>query len=200
MKLLSIQIPTVVGREKSFNDLYAFINYQITKHRLQDDVEVIYQKDNKQMSIGDKRQALYLMADAEYSVQIDDDDYVHNDYVKLICDQLTWLKDTKRPLPDCIGYYEKCYINGVESESTISNKYFDWAELSNGNHIRTPFFKTPIKTEICLQVGVNDMRFGEDHDFARRIKPLLINEVFIYEYMYIYRHVSTPHNERYGIK
>ena len=36
MKLLSIQIPTVVGHEKSFNDLYAFINYQITKHRLHD--------------------------------------------------------------------------------------------------------------------------------------------------------------------
>lgn len=195
MKLLSIQIPTILGREKQFNELHAFINHQIVRERLKDVIEVKELKDNKQLSIGTKRQRLYEMSDAVYSVQIDDDDWLHADFCKLVIKAIT-------ETPDCITYKEHCIIDGKTYFSNFSLNYSDWATFKTGRitYARTPFFKTPIKTDICLRVGVNDMRFGEDHDFAKRIKPLLKTEVHIDEFMYLYRHVSTPHNERYGIK
>ena len=49
--------------------------------------------------MSDKRQALYLMADAEYGVQIDGCDYVHNDYIKLTMRRINMDKGTKRPSP-----------------------------------------------------------------------------------------------------
>jgi len=195
MKLLSIQIPTILGREKLFNELYSFITHQINRDRFKDVVEVIACKDNKQLSIGAKRQRLYEMADAKFSVQVDDDDWLHNQYVKKVLFAI-------HAYPDCITYKEHCFIDGRIELSNFSLNYSDWASFKTGRikHARTPFFKTPIKTDLCLRTGVNDMRFGEDHDFAKRIKPILKTEVHIDEFMYIYRHTSTPHNERYGIK
>ncbi len=48
-------------------------------------------------------------------------------------------------------------------------------------------------------VGVKDMRFGEDHDFANRILPFLKTEHYIDREMYIYQYKSEPHNIKYGI-
>ncbi len=195
MKLLSIQIPTILGREKAFNELYAFLMHQITRDRLKDVIEVIACKDNKELSIGSKRQRLYEMADAKYSVQIDDDDWLHNEYCKKVIKAM-------ETTPDCITYKEHCTIDGRIEFSNFSLNYSDWASFKVGRikHARTPFFKTPIKTDLCLRTGVNDMRFGEDHDFAKRIKPILKTEIHIDEFMYLYRHNSTPFKERYGIK
>lgn len=195
IKKLSILIPTLPEREAKLKTLLAFLKPQLNHF-----VEIIIDDTAKEaMSIGNKRNELYKKAIGTYSVQIDDDDLVPDNYIHEVLKAL----DNK---PDCVGYLEDCMMDGIKKLSIISIACQEW---SNGNrqtdgfdYLRTPFFKTPIKTELCEQVGVADMRFGEDHDFAKRIYPLLKKEEFINKIMYYYSANSlTPeqHQERYGI-
>lgn len=193
--LLSILIPTVTERADQFHQLLTYIQGQIHDHRLHDLVEVLFLRDDKEITIGDKRNRLYKMAEGEWSWQIDDDDWIHYEAVPMIVDAL---KDR----PDCVGFKELCIFDGKRVESSgFSIKYPGWLDNYDGfNHVRTPFFKTPINTRLCLQCPVPHIRFGEDHEFSKMIKPLLKDEYFIDEFIYTYRHNSSPHNQRYGIK
>lgn len=193
---LSICIPTIVGREEQFTRLYTELDNQIKLARLEHDIEIISEKDNKEISIGAKRDILYKRAKGKYCVHIDDDDLIVDDYIQTVYEHLNGV--------DCIGYVERCIINGQVQYSKISNEFLEWeTKEENGFHYkRTPFFKTPILTEICQRVGVEDMRFGEDHDFARRVKPHLKIEIFINKVMYLYSANSLTaeqHKERYGL-
>ena len=173
-KLLSIQIPTVVGREAPFKKLYAFIEKQCEPYK--DLIEIISIKDNKTISIGQKRQRLYEMANGLYSWQIDDDDWIADNAIDLIMGVI-------REGNDCITFMEQCLFNGKPNgKSNFSIQYKEWADNVGGfDHVRTPFHKSPIKTKLCLQAGVKDMRYGEDHQFSKDILPLLNTESHIDE-------------------
>lgn len=196
--ILSICIPTVNGREKSFNNLIGEIDRQLEEINAKKMVEVIVKKDNKEISVGEKRDWLYKQCKGKYAVQIDDDDMIAKNYIASVLDAAK--KDC-----DCITYIEDCTIDGVKSKSLITLKFPGWIErlkepVNDCIRVRTPFFKTPIKTKICKIVGVKDMRFGEDVDFSKRVYQYLMSEMFINEPMYIYQYVKTPHKQRYGIK
>lgn len=193
---LTICIPTVVGREEQFTALYAKLDLQRKLANLSGDVDIIYEKDNKEISIGKKRDMLYNRAKGLYSVQIDDDDDVVDDYIETIYHELTG--------EDTIGYVERCIINGSVQYSKISGEFNDWeSKYEEGYHYRrTPFFKVPILTELCKKVGVDDLRFGEDHDFARRLKPHIKTHKFINKVMYLYSAntlTAEQHKNRYGL-
>ena len=198
---LSVLIPTVVGREAQFETLFLSLQSQINEYGLSQQVEIVAASDNKEISIGKKRDCLYKMATGKFSVQIDDDDSICSDYLYLINNVI---KDNE---VDCIGYYELCTMDGNKFLSVISKEVKEWETYPNVpigklKYRRTPFFKVPILTELCKQIGVNDMRFGEDHDFAKRIHPLLKKEFFIYKEMYFYSSNSLTkkeHDKRYGI-
>lgn len=214
---LSILIPTVAGREEKFNKLHDFIQRQIAVNDINSsyinvigdktfgggiqglyEIEIISYSDNKEISIGEKRNRLYKLAHGKFSWMIDDDDWTHHQAIKLIIDAIK-----SNPEADCIGFKELCIYNGKRVESSnFSLKYKEWADNYDGfNHVRTPFHKTPIATKLCQSVGVKDMRYGEDHEFAKDIYPLLETEVYIDEFIYHYRHNdSEEHNEKYGIK
>jgi len=194
-KLLSILIPTVIERAEQFHKLKQFINRQIIDYDLHDLVEILFLQDNKEITIGDKRNRLYRMANGVYSWQVDDDDFLHYQALPLIIDEI---KDMDC---DCVGFKELCIFDGKRVESSnFSIRYGGWADNVDGfNHVRTPFFKTPIKTRLCLQCPIPPIRFGEDHAFAQAIYPLLQKENYIDEFIYHYLYNSTPHNQRYGI-
>jgi hypothetical protein len=99
MYRLTIGIPTVVGREKLFDRLLNEVNSQIEKNSLKKEVQVIIEKDNKEISIGAKRQKMYERSKGLFTVQIDDDDWIVEDFVKSCYDA------TFEPV-DCIGYHE----------------------------------------------------------------------------------------------
>jgi len=194
MNTLSIQIPTTHDRKELFNDLIAKLEYMVKTYGLESDIEIISLCDAKEMTIGEKRERLYALSSGLYSWQIDSDDMISADALPLIMEAI-------KEGPDCITFLELCKIDGVESRSRFSLEYSDWGEnIGEYDHLRTPFFKTPIKTELCRQVQIPHIRFGEDHAFAKLIKPLLKTEAHIPKPLYYYRHISTPFNERYGIK
>ena len=193
MYKLSILIPTTIDREKEFSALWAFLHNILDLHDFHNEVQLLYAIDNKEMSIGAKRQWLYEQAEGRYSWQIDSDDCIAADAIPLILEAI-------KEDADCITFQEKCIIDGVESISDIRLHYSDWCESEFGyDHIRTPFFKTPIKTEICRKVPVPDLRFGEDHVWAKAIKIYIQSETYIPKMLYYYTRISSDHNTRYGI-
>jgi hypothetical protein len=194
--LLSICIPTVVGREVKCEKLLSNIRTQILRGNFHDVVETIIDKDNKEVSIGAKRDRMYKRCNGMFSVQIDDDDDIAEDYIE------TFMNNYNEDV-DCYGYQELCTFDGkTQKKSDFTIRCKEWHERpDNGfHHFRTPFCKTPIKTTICKFVGVKDIRFGEDHDFAKRIFPYLRNEKYIDKIMYYYKFESEEHKKKYGIK
>ena len=196
--LLSILIPTVVGRESEFSRLRQSVQDQAKWIILtdQDEVEILFAIDNKQMTICEKREWLYGQASGLYSWQIDDDDTIANDAIWEIFKANIYN-------PDCITFKEHCTINGSIFRSNHSLKYDDWGEKQDGfDYVRTPFMKSVIKTEIAKSVPVPHLRYSEDHEWARLLKPHLKTEIHIDQELYFYQHNSKPedHNIRYGIK
>lgn len=191
---LSILIPTIVERAEQFDKLVSYIENLIDIGGFENEIEILSFSDNKEATIGEKREELYKFARGIYSWQIDDDDEIAPDAMQLIMDAIYWDHD-------CITFRERCLINGEQYKSNFSLKYADWGDQQDGyDFVRTPFFKTPIKTEICRCIPIPHIRFGEDHAFAKLIRPHLESEYHIDKELYYYIHNSTPHNERYGIK
>jgi hypothetical protein len=215
--LLSILIPTVTNRlvacDKLVNNIISLVDDSWTNgcriglmeshidyyYFNNNPIEIITCRDEKQLTIGEKRESLYIVANGLYSWQIDDDDDIASDAIELIIEAI-------KQEPDCITFQEHCMINGVHYKSNHSLTYGDWEgdgqkELSDGFHFhRTPFMKSVIKTEIARSVPVPHIRFGEDHQWSQALKPLLKTELHIPQDIYFYQHTSTDFNTRYGIK
>lgn len=204
--LLSILIPTVVGREKEYDKLFGKLRMlgkciigdltQKNIHRCEgrDGVELISLKDNKEMTIGEKREKLYQMATGTHSWMIDDDDDIAPNAIQLILEAIR-----SNPDVDCITFEEHINIDGKIQRSNHSLKYADWANDTDGfDYARTPFMKSVIKTEIAKSVPIPHIRFGEDHEWAKALKPHLKTEIHIDEQIYKYIHRSSNHETRYG--
>lgn len=191
--LLSILIPTIVGREQQFEYLVERLNKQIG---LLGNIEIVSCKDNKEISIGAKRQQLIEAAQGKYSVQCDDDDWLADNFIERVYPFL-------HADPDAVTYLES--VNGTQV-ACHSSMWQSWANNKEGyQYVRTPFYKDVIRTDIVKQIGFKDMRYGEDADFAERLKKsgLIKSEVFLNEIMYYYHMkplTKQEHAERYGIK
>lgn len=212
---LSILIPTVYGRENNLSSLLKSLSkyspidvksdlkenefgYIGTRYDLED-VEIIVVKDNKQNTIGAKREYMYSLANGLYSQMTDDDDELAPNAIQLILEAIK-----SNPEVDCITFEEHIDIDGKIEKSNHSLIYGDWEgeggkELWDGFHYhRTPFMKDVIRTDIARSVPIPHIRFGEDHQWAQALKPRLKTEVHIPEQLYKYIHSSTDFNERYG--
>lgn len=155
-------------------------------------IEILVMVDDKQNSVGVKRQKLLEHAKGEWVAGIDSDDLVADTYIE---DILNALKEN----PDHVGFLEDCDIDGEKSLSIFSIKHHFWGENSEGyDHIRCANPKSVIRRSIALQVGYQDCRFGEDRIFSEAVTPLLKTEVFIDKPLYHYIHNSSPSHERYG--
>jgi hypothetical protein len=189
---LTICIPSVTERNSIFTELYNHISNQIVNNT--SEVQILCDIDNKEVSIGAKRQRMLQKTLGEYVTMVDDDDFVADDFVERI---LAAIEDNS----DFIGFEIECSGTVGKTES-VSNKWNDWGENIGGyDYVRTPYHKSPIKTEIARQIGFKDMRYGEDYDFSKRLKQssLIKTESFIQKTMYFYRYKDEPHNQKYGI-
>jgi len=194
--LLTILIPTVVGREAEFDKLKGNIDLQCAILGGYDEVEILSLKDNKEITIGEKRERLYAMANGLFSWMIDDDDSISPDAIQTI---LAVIKDN--PNIPCITFRENCMMNGEYKSSNHSIKYEKWADNFDGyDYVRCPFYKDVIRTDIAQSVPFEYVRYNEDEKFSMAIKPLLTDEAHIDKeiYFYIYEPKDT-HEERYGL-
>ena len=194
----AILIATIETRKTQFEKLRSFIQSQIVKNSLVGECEIVHISDNKEISVGLKRQRLLELANSDYVAFIDDDDWVSEDYLPAIMNSIN------SNFPDSIGFLIRCTFDGsVPIIAKASNKYSDWAEDTDGyKYVRTPYHKTPIKRDLAIQIGFKDIRYAEDHDYSRRLKAagLIRKEDFIDLPLYYYSYVHENPNTKYGFK
>ena len=165
-------------------------------HRKATSVEYIALSDNKEISIGAKRQKLLELASGEFVVFFDDDDAPSPDYVRNILDAIT-------PDIDCIGMNVYMTTNGKNPQKCCHRlKYKHWANKVDGwDYVRNITHFNPVLRSVALRVGFKDLRFGEDKLYSDGVSALLTKEAYITEPLFHYRYTNTTkHNEKYGIK
>lgn len=189
---LSVLIATTYDRRPLFNKLYA----EFVRQSEGFPVEVLFEEDGKQISIGKKRQKLLNRAIGNYITYFDSDDFPMNDYIP----QMLVAIEKK---PDCVGFLIKMTTNNMNPQVCChSLKYKVWAEKVDGyDYVRSPGHFNPIRREIALKVGFKDMRFGEDHVYSKGVTHLCKTEVFIDKELFHYRYSNkVPHRQKYGIR
>lgn len=203
--LLSLLIPTVVGREQELKSLLAKIKtgpiieaYPHCDIRIDfknRPIEVVIAKDEKQMTIGGKRELLYNSANGLYSWQIDDDDSIAEDAISLILQAIK-----ENPGVDCVTFRENCMRNGEYKSSNHSLVYEKWQDNFDGyDYVRCPFYKDVIRTEIAKSVPFPKIRYGEDEQWSMALRPHLKTEYHIDKELYYYFYSpKDTHEERYG--
>jgi len=185
---LAILIPTIYGREAMLDRLMDILNPQLRKYG--SDVAVFFDKDNKQRSIGAKRNHLTetaIAAGFSHRAFIDDDDTVTEDYLDL-------------NMPGVYGNYDCNSLVGIYSVNGIINpnkhiflhslKYTHWWEDSQF------YYRNPNHLNVCSlskigHIKFQEKNFGEDgcwsEDIAR--EGCLKNEYEITKpfYNYLFR-------------
>jgi len=159
-----------------------------------EDVEVLWLGDNRKMTIGEKRNWLLSMAKGEYVVFVDDDDRLEPDYVDELL--LGCIHDSD------VICFNVMYspINGEPMPVYYSSRYVD--ENKDGFFLRAPNHLMCFKRELALRIMFIETNFGEDNDFAARIKPLIksewqINKV-LYHYLYSFENSESERRQRNG--
>ena len=192
---LSILIATTIDRQHQFEQLYKELILQ--SYGLM--VEVLYLEDNKEMSIGTKRQKLLEMATGDWIVFFDSDDEPSSSYVSKILSAIE--NDC-----DCIGIRGFMTTNGTNRKSWVHRlgleiKGDGITKVGEYDYTRPIIHFNPVKRELALKAGFKDLRYGEDMDYAKRLNPLLKKEYFIDSDLFHYKYSNKePHASKYGIK
>lgn len=197
-KKWSILICTLDEREESFKKLYDKLIAQINKLDLQDQIEVLSFKDNREHKIGFKRNALIAQSTGEYVNFLDDDDDIHDDYIGMIYNALS-------QNPDCVKLIGVMTTRGENPQKFIhSVKYNNSYGYQDGAYVRPPNHLSTMKRAVACQFLFPETNFAEDKNWAVRIAEsgLLKNEAVIDEPYYFYYYDGkydanhqTPENE-----
>ncbi len=182
--ILSLLICSLTERKVLLDELLACLSPQLV-----DGVQILINSDNGRKSVGRKRNELIKGATGKYIAFIDDDDIVSDDYVSLI---LNAVKDNC----DVVGIHLLMTRNGkIETECRTyhSLKYKSWWDegdpdrLGKKRYFRNPNHLNPVKRKFAFVTGFPEVDSGEDHDYSKRLLPLLKTEVYIEKPIYHYR-------------
>lgn len=187
MTKLSILIPSLVSRDEMYQSLIEELNKQINECNASEDVEILSLIDEKEMSIGEKRNQLQQSAKGKYSCFFDDDDWPSSDYISKI---LKAIEEDK----DCCSFTGVITFDGQTPEIfEHSLKYPEWRTNDTGTpkYERYPNHLNVIKTSIARNFSFLNISHGEDHDWstqihkAKALRSESVIEGVIYHYKYV---------------
>ena len=182
MHKLSILIPSLEERKKTLEQLKTELANQIGKRN----VEVLSLSDNRQMSIGQKRNMLLTQSTGEYVAFVDDDDMVSPDYIEKVLNALT-------KNPDCSSLTgEIVFSDGYSRPFIHSLRYTQWIDDHEGKvYYRPPNHLNAVRRAIAVQVGFPPWNSGEDRSFSMGIRHYLKKEEWIEGVIYNYKCSKT---------
>jgi len=187
MSLLTILIPTITERSAKLQNLLAILDVQC-KHF---DTPIITHEDNRELSIGAKRNLLVDKVTTPYCVFIDDDDEVSMDYVELIYEGL-------QKGIDGVGFKGLMTIDGKNHQEFIHSKEYSYTTVKKGvtrEHYRPLNHLNPMRTEFFKVIPFPEINHGEDTTFCLKLQELELiqTEHFINKHLYIYKYLTTAH-------
>lgn len=195
--LLTIMIPVTNDRQVLLELLVKELIVQAGLSGYIGMVEIIWETDNRELSVGAKRQKLLERAKGKFVVGIDSDDWIAPTYIE----DIMGILQIHSSEIDHVGFIEHCDIDGQISKSIFSIKHKSWDEQEPGfDQVRCANPKSVIRKEKALWIGFEDMRFGEDRIFSERVTAILKGQIFINKILYYYRHNSKENVDRYGIQ
>lgn len=150
-------------RERLFQQVLAEVQRQI-KETPEIRVEVIWESDNGELTLGQKRNVLVDRCIGKYHCFIDDDDVIARDFVKMFVPMIQSDIDY-----DCASFVGAHYNKGVFNKLFHhSLDYPEWAEYKE-RFIRSVSPMNMIRTSIVREVRYKDIRNTEDHEFSKRL-------------------------------
>ena len=191
---LSITIPSLPTRTDNLKRLYSKIESQIPAGSK--DVEILSIVDNKTMSVGRKRQALFQLARGEYICQIDDDDDVSDNFVSQV---LSAIEETRGEV-EVINYLQRCDLDGdiLYVHPSIQYPTDDrQIEMNPKTLVRTmyryPWHWSCWRSDIAKQGMFYDCNGIEDSIFPIQMKKIVTSEFHIDDVLtkYIFRSSKT---------
>lgn len=153
-------------------------NYTLDRYS-NDTVEVIICTDEKQMTVGAKRNLLVSLSSGEYLTELDDDDRIESSYKREL------LEATKSDA-DVITFCVSVSLNGNPAKLCFYSKDYKGDYNDDNHYYRLPNHLMCVKKKLAIQVPFVELNFGEDADYARRLKPLLRSEFNITKVLYHY--------------
>lgn len=186
---LSILIPTIARHRALFGELAISLLKQVTP-----DVEVLID-DRERIPTGTKRNDLISRARGMYTVFVDSDDMIADDYVQQIIGAATgYITETKdgaiNTYPDAIVFTGIYTQNGRNPTKFRLSKDYPY-EMVNGEYLRYPNHIVPIKRSITSQFKFPHVVYGEDYQWATAIHQsgLIKTEAKIEKDLYFYKYV-----------
>jgi hypothetical protein len=160
---ISILIPTLVSRVASFKTITEKINGIINRFSLQDRVFIESYLDNREKSVGFKRNSLLQECKSAYACFVDDDDDIADWFIPKAYNVLA------STAADCIKLNGLITVNGKDPRPFVhSAKYTEYATVE-GVYVRPPNHLNIIKTEISKKFLFPEKNFGEDTDWAMQL-------------------------------
>lgn len=176
--ILSILIPSIPSRFDKMIKLYNHINNQIKN---KSDVEILIWIDNKNRSIGMKRNDLVQMAKGEYLAFVDDDDNVSLSYIE---EMLKGCESGK----DIISFMQLAKINDSWSYIDFSINNINDEFRPNSITRRKPFHVCGIRSEIAKKYSFPDVGYGEDWNWMEQVLKDVKTEYKIDEVLHFYNY------------
>lgn len=202
--ILSILIPSLINRSESLMFLKSNLvsqlgvfNYCVCEHDsytllnyYNNNVEILVDIDNKQVTTGEKRNRLLKSAKGKYIAFIDDDDEVPNCYIE----QMLIAADSDT---DCFAINGKMTTDGKnEIKWRLSKDYDNVTIKENGVdiYLRKTNHITAVKRELALMAMFPDKSNAEDKAYSDSLNKYLKTEYKIELPMYHYK-FSTKNKE-----
>lgn len=160
--LWSILICTLDERADKFNYIYSKLLHQITQLNLNFDIEILFFRDNREYSVGYKRNMLIEKSRGAYICFIDDDDDIHAQYIKMIYRGL-------QTNPDCVSLKGIMTTNGKKPQKFIHSIRYRSYAFKNGIFYRPPNHLNPIRRSIAILYKFPEVSMGEDTAWAMQI-------------------------------
>lgn len=178
---LSILICSVDTEERQIklNKLINELHRQISKNFAEEVVEIIIDTDNKEKSVGKKRNDLIEKAQGEFICFIDDDDFVSENYLSIILYHLNSGIDI---LLIPIQHIE----NGVNKPKIIPSLYIDNLNTGEAVFKTNHFHLCPHKKSIARNVLFECINFAEDMMYSQKMVKHINNYFLISQPIYIY--------------
>ena len=156
---ISFLIPTIAGREVSLARLLASIHEKMARIAPELRYTIDMRFDNREMSVGMKRESLIQRSEGKYSAFIDDDDDITDEYVQD-------LRETIR------GEYHVMRLRGRIDPYTFTHSLENTlnSPMARGEvFLRPPNHLNPMMTDVAKLIHYGDATRGEDLDWTIRM-------------------------------
>jgi len=191
-KTWSILICTLEERIESFNHIYTKLLDQVKALNLEHEIEILFLRDNRALSVGYKRNYLLQHSQGKYVCFVDDDDDVHENYIKMIYEKL-------HDDVDCVSLQGIISHRGQHCRLFIHSLAYTSYFQKDLCYYRPPNHLNPMKRVIAIQFTFPESYHGEDLQWTTKLtqSKLLKTEALIDEPYYFYRCSDNPLSRYY---